>query len=143
MYVITCRKASGCNQSVRTVCNQCEALYVISPNGLYVIKLPRGHTSACALDYMPLRGLHTTRKRVDYIPSLAAWIKNQAATGCLIFCGNTSNWIAGRKTASFRGWCCMKRIAFFFLQIQFAVIDFFHAKAESLTVGIKNYIRII
>jgi len=49
---------------------------------------------------------------ITYQPAKAAWIKNQAAVGCLIFCGNTSNRIAGRKTADFRGWCCTKRIAF-------------------------------
>ena len=40
---------------------------------------------------MPLRGLHTTRKRVDYMPSLAAWIKKSATAVADFFGGATRN----------------------------------------------------
>jgi hypothetical protein len=33
---------------------------------------------------------------ITYQPAKAAWIKNQAAVDCLIFCGIASNWIADR-----------------------------------------------
>ena len=58
-------------------------MYVINPKGLYVIKPPREHTSAHALDY--IHGwrrdyIQRVNALITYQPAKAAWIEKTSLT---------------------------------------------------------------